>query len=59
MSLVAYLILLFLTGLIVGGLARLALPGRDPVSRMRDLPGVGRSSFVINNDLSLVVVLSD
>jgi uncharacterized membrane protein YeaQ/YmgE (transglycosylase-associated protein family) len=32
MSLVAYLILLFFTGLIVGALARLALPGRDPMT---------------------------
>ena len=32
MSLITYLILLALTGLIVGGLARLALPGPDPMS---------------------------
>jgi uncharacterized membrane protein YeaQ/YmgE (transglycosylase-associated protein family) len=32
MSLIAYLILLALSGLIVGALARLALPGRDPLS---------------------------
>ena len=32
MSLIAYLILLAVTGLIVGALARLALPGRDPMS---------------------------
>jgi uncharacterized membrane protein YeaQ/YmgE (transglycosylase-associated protein family) len=32
MSLIAYLIILFFTGLIVGALARLALPGRDPMS---------------------------
>ncbi len=29
---IGYLIALALTGLIVGGLARLALPGRDPMS---------------------------
>ena len=32
MSLITYLILLLVTGLVVGGLARLALPGRDPMS---------------------------
>jgi uncharacterized membrane protein YeaQ/YmgE (transglycosylase-associated protein family) len=32
MSLIAYLILLAVTGLVVGALARLALPGRDPMS---------------------------
>lgn len=32
MSLIVYLILLAITGLLVGALARLALPGRDPMS---------------------------
>ena len=32
MSLITYLLLLALTGLVVGGLARLALPGRDPMT---------------------------
>lgn len=32
MSLIAYLVILVLTGLVVGALARLALPGRDPMS---------------------------
>lgn len=32
MSLITYLILLAVTGLIVGALARLALPGPDPMS---------------------------
>ena len=32
MSLIAYIIALLFTGLIVGALARLALPGRDPMS---------------------------
>jgi uncharacterized membrane protein YeaQ/YmgE (transglycosylase-associated protein family) len=31
-GLLLYLILLFLSGLFVGALARLALPGRDPMS---------------------------
>jgi uncharacterized membrane protein YeaQ/YmgE (transglycosylase-associated protein family) len=32
MSVIGYLIVLFLGGLFVGALARLALPGRDPMS---------------------------
>ena len=32
MSFLVYLIVLIVTGLVVGGLARLALPGRDPMS---------------------------
>jgi uncharacterized membrane protein YeaQ/YmgE (transglycosylase-associated protein family) len=32
LSLIAYIIVLFLVGLVVGALARLALPGRDPMS---------------------------
>lgn len=32
MSLLAYLLLLVLSGLIVGALARLALPGKDPLT---------------------------
>ncbi len=32
MSLIVYLIVLALSGLVVGALARLALPGRDPMS---------------------------
>lgn len=32
MSVLLYLILTFLVGLVVGGLARLALPGPDPMS---------------------------
>src|SRR3954467_3787579 len=32
MSLIAYLIALAFVGLILGGLARLALPGRDPMT---------------------------
>jgi len=31
MSLIVYLIILFITGLTVGALARLLLPGRDPM----------------------------
>ena len=32
MGLIAYLLLLLLSGLIVGALARLALPGKDPLT---------------------------
>jgi uncharacterized membrane protein YeaQ/YmgE (transglycosylase-associated protein family) len=32
MSVIAYLVLLIVQGLIIGALARLALPGRDPMS---------------------------
>jgi uncharacterized membrane protein YeaQ/YmgE (transglycosylase-associated protein family) len=32
MSVIAYILLLFLSGLVVGALARLALPGPDPLT---------------------------
>jgi uncharacterized membrane protein YeaQ/YmgE (transglycosylase-associated protein family) len=32
MSVIGYLLVLFVVGLLVGALARLALPGRDPMS---------------------------
>jgi uncharacterized membrane protein YeaQ/YmgE (transglycosylase-associated protein family) len=32
LSLIVYIVFLFFTGLIVGALARLALPGRDPMT---------------------------
>jgi uncharacterized membrane protein YeaQ/YmgE (transglycosylase-associated protein family) len=32
LSLIAYLIILFFTGLLVGALSRLVLPGRDPMT---------------------------
>ena len=37
MSLIAYIIALAFTGLIVGALARLALPGRDPMSILQTI----------------------
>ncbi len=40
MSLLAYLILLAFSGLIVGALARLALPGRDPMTIVQTI-GLG------------------
>lgn len=46
MSLLAYLILLFFTGLLVGALARLALPGRDPMSIMQTVAVGLAGSFI-------------
>jgi uncharacterized membrane protein YeaQ/YmgE (transglycosylase-associated protein family) len=37
MSIIAYIILLVLTGLVVGALGRLLLPGRDPMSIMQTI----------------------
>jgi uncharacterized membrane protein YeaQ/YmgE (transglycosylase-associated protein family) len=37
MSIVVYLIAIAVTGLIVGALARLALPGRDPMSLLQTM----------------------
>jgi uncharacterized membrane protein YeaQ/YmgE (transglycosylase-associated protein family) len=46
MSLLVYLIVLFFSGLIVGGLGRLALPGPDPMSIWATV-GIGLlSSFI-------------
>jgi uncharacterized membrane protein YeaQ/YmgE (transglycosylase-associated protein family) len=43
-SFIVYLILIALTGLVVGALARLALPGRDPMSLGQTmLIGIGGS----------------
>ena len=44
MGLITYIILLAITGLIVGALARLALPGKDPLTLFQTaLVGVGGS----------------
>ncbi len=46
MSLIAYLLSLLLTGLVVGALARLALPGKDPMTIPQTI-GIGiAGSFV-------------
>lgn len=37
MGLIAYLLALAITGLVVGGLARLALPGKDPLSLLQTM----------------------
>src|SRR5918997_4644760 len=56
MSLIAYLILLVVQGLIIGALARLALPGRDPMSIPMTI-GVGILGSFLGG--ILVYVLSD
>jgi uncharacterized membrane protein YeaQ/YmgE (transglycosylase-associated protein family) len=46
MDVLVYLVLLFLWGLVVGAFARLALPGRDPMSLGQTaLVGVGGSAL--------------
>lgn len=47
MGLLSYLILLALGGLIVGALARLALPGRDPMSIPMTI-GIGIAGSLIS-----------
>jgi uncharacterized membrane protein YeaQ/YmgE (transglycosylase-associated protein family) len=54
MSLVAYLIILFFTGLIVGALARLALPGPDPMSILQTV-GVGILGSFLAGLVSLAI----
>jgi uncharacterized membrane protein YeaQ/YmgE (transglycosylase-associated protein family) len=56
MSLIAYLILLAVQGLIIGALARLALPGRDPMSIPMTI-GVGILGSFLGG--ILVYILSD
>jgi uncharacterized membrane protein YeaQ/YmgE (transglycosylase-associated protein family) len=46
MGLITYLILLAITGLVVGALARLALPGRDPMSILQTMLVGMAGSFV-------------
>jgi len=46
MGLITYLILLVLSGLIVGALARLALPGKDPMSIFMTI-GVGLAGSLL------------
>jgi len=56
MSLIAYLIVLAVQGLIIGALARLALPGRDPMSIPMTI-GVGILGSFVGG--MLVYLLSD
>ena len=46
MSLITYLILLAVTGIVVGALARLLLPGRDPMSLLQTMLVGIAGSFV-------------
>lgn len=54
MSIIAYLIILFFTGLIVGALGRLALPGRDPMS-IPQTAGIGIAGSFIAGLISLAL----
>ncbi|MGZ4185662.1 MAG: GlsB/YeaQ/YmgE family stress response membrane protein [Solirubrobacteraceae bacterium] len=54
MSLIAYLIVLFITGLIVGALARLFLPGRDPMG-IFETAAVGIGGSVIAGLIALAI----
>ncbi len=54
MGLITYIILLAITGLIVGALARLALPGKDPMSLLQTI-GIGLAgSFLAGLVVALV-----
>jgi len=55
MSLILYLILIAIEGLIVGGLARLALPGRDPMSLWATM-GIGIAGSLIAGIISWAVL---
>ena len=46
MSIIAYLILLAITGLFVGALARLLIPGRDPMSILQTITLGVAGSFI-------------
>lgn len=54
MDLLAYLILLVLSGLIVGAFARLALPGKDPMSIPMTI-GIGLAGSLIAGLVSAVI----
>ena len=54
MSIVAYLIILAIQGLIIGALARLALPGRDPMSIPMTI-GIGIAGSFAGGLLTLLI----
>jgi uncharacterized membrane protein YeaQ/YmgE (transglycosylase-associated protein family) len=54
MSLIVYLLLLAVSGLVVGALARLALPGRDPLSLLQTMM-VGIAGSFIAGLISLAI----
>jgi uncharacterized membrane protein YeaQ/YmgE (transglycosylase-associated protein family) len=54
MSLFAYILLLAVQGLIIGALARLALPGRDPMGLLATI-GVGLAGSFVGGLLALLI----
>src|SRR3954454_23850547 len=54
MSLIAFLIVLAVEGLIIGALARLALPGKDPMSIPMTI-GIGIAGSFIGGLLTLLI----
>jgi uncharacterized membrane protein YeaQ/YmgE (transglycosylase-associated protein family) len=54
MGLLAYLIVLAIQGLIIGALARLALPGKDPMSIPMTI-GIGIAGSFIGGLLTLLI----
>jgi len=54
MSLIAYLIALVVTGLVVGALARLLLPGRDPMSIVQTIL-VGMAGSLVAGLIAMAV----
>jgi uncharacterized membrane protein YeaQ/YmgE (transglycosylase-associated protein family) len=55
MSLLAYIVLLFASGVIVGGLGRLALPGPDPMS-IWATAGIGIASSMLAGLLAYALI---
>ncbi len=54
MGLITYIILLAISGLVIGALARLALPGKDPMSLLQTI-GVGiAGSFLAGLVVALI-----
>ena len=54
MSLLALIISMIVTGLVVGGLARLALPGRDPMSIPMTI-GLGIAGSVVGGFIGAAI----
>jgi uncharacterized membrane protein YeaQ/YmgE (transglycosylase-associated protein family) len=55
MSIILYLILVIITGLIVGGLARFVLPGPDPMS-LTETAAIGIAGSLIAGFVSMVLL---
>ncbi len=54
MSIIAYLIILFITGLLVGALSRLVLPGRDPMT-IAQTAAIGLAGSFLAGLISLAI----